>query len=35
VPARHALRIVPLSMLPVIRLTAADPATLIGAYCTV
>jgi hypothetical protein len=35
VPARHARKIVPLSMLPVIRLTAADPATLIRAYCTI
>jgi hypothetical protein len=35
VPARYALRIAPLSMSAVIRLTAAAPATLIGAYWAV
>ena len=35
VPVRYALKIEPLSMSAVIRLTAAAPATLIGAYWAV
>jgi hypothetical protein len=35
VPARYAQRSAPLSMLPAMRLTAADPARLSRAYCTV